>query len=1130
MNFDFLKDCAAKKPELRYLYECCNEAEMLFLVSPKACVDGSRYALEYVVKNMYFKKIGDPAGIKLFYLLTDDRFEAYIGDERTLSVMHAIRIGGNLGAHPAHPLEPQKRVSKKDAVDVLENLHFLIGELCVNHGFADDYPEFIDPAKVFANKSKQASETTASKSANSQVKADHPPVDPEFASLLSERMRYVKFDVSKERDESENKKLFISASLREAGWPIVNVPNHTMPNSVTLNCMLESGDEVDYMMSGPDGRPLAIIDMSTMASSGPVAARKKLNELAQKIKDKLGYAPIAYYTDGYHIYCIDQLGYPARRVFCFHSVEELLVLKQRASLRKDISAPAIDDAITNRDYQKKAICAVCKAFKENRRSSLLVMATGTGKTRVSISLVDILMKANWVKNVLFLADRTSLVRQAHKNFNKLLPNVTTSIYTGGEAARDANARIIFSTYQTMIGLINDETREFGIGRFDLIIVDEAHRSIFRRYKEIFTYFDALMVGLTATPRDEENKSTYDVFSLPNGRPDFAYELQEAIEDKHLVGFEVMDRTLESDRRDYRYEDLTEEQKANFEDTFSDCFEVDEDGRLVQATNTDGASTRIINKGSIRTMLEDLMENGLKVNAGDTLGKSVIFAKSHKEAEVIVETFQESYPYLGSDFCKLIDSQVAESQSLIDLFGERDKLPQIAVSVDMLDTGIDVPDIVNLVFFKSVKAKIKFLQMIGRGTRLSPDLFGPSRDKQGFLIFDYYDNFRYFSTRNTWSTVGDTGKGIAGSSQSFLLNSKRLRILRQLQRFGATLDFEKAYAEELRSHFISESQSLCNDNVGVQSDMAFVNKYRTAENWDAISDSSAAEIEKHILPLFPPEKCHQKIKSYDMLILTVEAEYKQAEAEGKDPRTIRNGFRRVGDAISMRMEDLLKLKNIPQVVAKEELIAEMRDGDYLFDNLSLERAEYVRNELRDLMQYIPDRVEYYVVDLPDRLIEDGVGGSSVTAKTYEERARDYILQENDPALAKLSMLEELTQEEKEGLRGVFVGKLGTAADFAAWSGTTDEKGFLPFLRIQTGISDDAIRSKFGSFLNEEVLDEVQMEYMKQIVAFVRERGNIEFLDLQKHPFDEVSVVDLFADAESLSYVKQLINGFRNPVRW
>lgn len=382
------------------------------------------------------------------------------------------------------------------------------------------------------------------------------------------------------------------------------------------------------------------------------------------------------------------------------------------------------------------------------------MTTGTGKTRVSIALTDVLLKANWARNVLFLADRTSLVTQAHKNFNKLLPSVTTSVYSGSSINRDRNARIIFSTYQTMIRLINEDTKEFGIGRFDLIIIDEAHRSVFKKYSALFHYFDALMLSLTAMPRTEDNKNTYEIFHLENSSPDYAYELEQAIHDGYLVGFSILDKTTDALRRGVHYDELSDEEKAKFEDIFltEDVPIGSFDEAVIDPQTL--CNPRYIHLGTIDAMLGNLMKNGLKIHGSDQLGKTIIFARNHVEAEKIVERFQNLYAYLGLDFCKLIDSKMENNLSLIERFGQRDQLPQIAVSVDMTDTGIDVPDVLNLVFFKQVKSKIKFLQMIGRETRLCPDVFGSGLNKHGFLIFDYYDNFNYFRTKKLGQRLRD----------------------------------------------------------------------------------------------------------------------------------------------------------------------------------------------------------------------------------------------------------------------------------------------------------------------------------------------------------------------------------------
>ncbi len=1097
MNFAYLKNA----PDFAQLYTYCCEAEEFALSKPNISVTSARKAMEFIVKMIYSAVIGDIQGKTVFEMSTDYAFTSYLNDQILLNSIHFIRKMGNVAVHDG-------TLTSDEALKVLEELHFLVGEVCMLWQLIPDYPEFVKPTL----QTPVQPEPTESPKAKVEIA-------PELCARYAERMRTTRFSVAHDRDENENKKLFLRASLREAGWPIVNRANTAMPEAAAVDCLLDSGDSVDYVLYGRDNKPLAIIEQTATAKN-LVEGRTKGIEKANQMAAKYGYKPVVYYTNGYYIYCIDQLGYPPRRVFNFHSIEELELLKLRRTMRQDITNPTIDDNITNRDYQKNAIRSVCRAFTDMRRRSLLVMATGTGKTRVSISCVDVLMKANWVKNVLFLADRTSLVRQAHKNFNKLLPNVTTSLYTGGSLNRDANARVIFSTYQTMINLVNDDTREFGVGRFDLIIIDEAHRSIFKKYGALFNYFDALMVGLTATPRCEENKSTYDTFQLENGKPDFAYELEAAIQDKYLVGFSVEDKTTDKMRRGIRYDDLTEEEKASFEDTFADDDSIDFTGTEIEGNKL---GKNIINLGTIDAMLNDLMKNGLKVDGGDTLGKTIIFAASHIQAEKIVERFQKIYPQLGMDFCKLIDSHVEGNLTLIEQFEVRGGMPQIAVSVDMMDTGIDVPDVVNLVFFKQVRSKIKFLQMIGRGTRLSPDLFGPGLDKQGFLIFDYYDNFRYFSTTGTWSTVEGSGTTNSIVPQTVMLNKHRLGILMNLQQEKALCAFDAAYRDELKAHFISETRGLNNDDIAVQYNMAYVSKYRTAEIWDNLTDRQAAEIEEHILPLYHSEKAPVKVKSFDNLIYVIEKEYPRREKEGKDARKIRNGFKNVDSELTKRMNALLKLKTIPAIVEKTDLITAMIDGAYLLDHFSLERAEDVRKALRDLMSYIPDKQGYTIINVVD-WVEDKENSGTGDDKPYPQKAQEFLSGSNLPSLAKLRNLDPLTEDEKNELKAIFTSKLGTEAEFNAWAGSM---ALLPFLRLQMGISDEAIQTKFGSFLNAQTLNPMQLNYCQQIVDYARKNGDITMTVLLKEsPFCDMDVTQIFG--ANIGYIKQLINGLHKPV--
>lgn len=1112
MNFSYLK----KYPRFNKLRSFCEDAESFAISNPNISAISARKADEYIVKFIFTSQMREELyNYTLFEITSDPRFISYVNDSTVINTIHYIRKMGNAAAH-------DNRLNKDEALKVLEELHFLVGEFFILLGIIDDYPTFIKPETVI--KTEKEREKAAQKE---KIKPEEKLV-AEFAP----RMRAVRFNTKFKRDERENQKMFLEASLRESGWGIVNKSNQSMPGTVGINMILDDGTKVDYCMYGRDNKPVAIIE-NTVSQTNIVAGRMAGIKAADYMSKSLGYKPIVYYQSGYNIYIIDQLGYKPRRVFQYHTIEELELLKLRATIRKNITNPVIDDNITNRDYQKDSIRATCNAFDSKRRHSLLVMATGTGKTRVSISIVDILMKANWVKNVLFLADRTSLVKQAHKNYNKLLPQVTTAIYSGDNPDRDPNARIIFSTYQTMINLINDDTREFSIGRFDLIVIDEAHRSIFNKYSALFHYFDSLMLGLTATPRSEDNKSTYDMFHLENGNPDYAYELEEAVNDGYLVGFSILDKTTAAMKNnEIHYDDLSEEEKQRFEDTFADSSEYPDkvfSGLKInnQALKIGDKSVKIINLGTIDAMLNDLMKNGLKIEGGDKIGKTIIFAKNHMEAEQIVLRFHKLYAHLGTDFCKLIDSQTIGHQSLIEQFENRDSMPQVAVSVDMLDTGIDVPDILNLVFFKSVLSKIKFLQMIGRGTRLSPDIFGPGLDKKGFIVFDYFNNFNYFRTHNTWSTVysGEDEFNFYNSTpQRILIYERKLGILRTLTEKTNLTQFESEYRDSLKDEFISKIRGLCNDDVEVQYHMPYVNKYRTKEYWETFTDSRINEIDKYILPLLPAYPDPVKVKNFDLLMYVIEDEVPKRMEADKDIRKIKHGFGNVGTKIDHMLEALTKIKTIPDILKREKLIQQMRNADLVFDNFSLELCEQVRKDLRDLMKYIPDEQQYYIINADDYIIEpDGDDGGLQPKKTYKERALEYIVN-GDPCLAKIRNLDDLTKDEIEKLKTVFTQTLGTAADFADWS---QNKELLPFLRIQVGIADEAIKTKFGTFLNESVMNEQQLEYMMQIIQYTRENGDFGFLDLQQvSPFNNVDVIELFGN--KINYIKELINGLHKPV--
>ena len=368
--------------------------------------------------------------------------------------------------------------------------------------------------------------------------------------------------------EAETRRMFIDLMLEEAGWEVMESKGIIVPGKACIEVEVDSMPNTrgvgfaDYVLFGDNGKPLAVIEAKRTTKDANVG-KHQAELYAESLALKYGVKPIIYYTNGYRSYMIDHLGYPPRSVLGFHTKEDLMLLMQRRG-RKDITDTRVNDHITDRDYQKSAIKAVCEHLNTKHRRGLLVMATGTGKTRVAISLCEVLMRNGWAKSILFLADRTALVNQAHRNFVKLLPGESTCVLSEGKEKRDKNARLMFSTYQTMINYIDTETKEFSVGRFDLIIIDEAHRSVFGKYTAILNYFDALIIGLTATPRNDVDKSTYDLFEMESGEPNYAYELPEAVADGYLVPFNPQVRSTSIMRDGIKYDNLSIEEQKQLE--------------------------------------------------------------------------------------------------------------------------------------------------------------------------------------------------------------------------------------------------------------------------------------------------------------------------------------------------------------------------------------------------------------------------------------------------------------------------------------------------------------------------------------------------------------------------------------
>ena len=723
-NFDFL----LKDKQFDTFSGVAIAAENTLHIDVDSCVINCRRAMEFAVKWMYSvdKALYLPYQDNLQNLMNGEDFRDIVGND-IWQRMDFIRKVGNSAAHGG------RKVTGEQAELCLENLYIFLDFVAYCYGKNYKSSNF-DKSLLELTPEEALSFVPDNNIDLSKLIEENRELKEELTARRAEQQQTY---VQKPLDLSEYKtrKIYIDFMLEDAGWR----EGRDWLNEVELPGMPNRSEVgfADYVLYGDDGRPLAVVEAKRTCvdvSKG----RQQAKLYADLLEKKYGRRPVIFLTNGFETH-IDDNRYPERKCACIYSKRDLEKLFNLQTLRTSLKNITVNKNIAGRYYQESAVKAVCNSFGEkNRRKALLVMATGSGKTRTVIALCDVLLQHGWVKNILFLADRNSLVTQAKRSFVNLLPDL--SVTNLCEEKDNYTAHCVFSTYQTMMNCIDsikdEDGKLFTCGHFDLVICDEAHRSIYNRYRDIFNYFDAPLVGLTATPKDEIDKNTYEVFELENGVPTYGYELAQAVKDGYLVDFMSVETKLKFIEQGIVYDDLSDEDKAAYEDTFED-----ENGRLPERIGSSALNEWIFNEDTIKEVLHVLMTNGLTVDYGQKLGKTIIFAKNHTHAEKILEIFNRQYPHLPG-FARVIDNYMTYAQSAIDEFSDPKKLPQIAISVDMLDTGIDVPEVLNLVFFKKVMSKAKFWQMIGRGTRLCENLLD-GKDKDKFYIFDFCGNFEFF---------------------------------------------------------------------------------------------------------------------------------------------------------------------------------------------------------------------------------------------------------------------------------------------------------------------------------------------------------------------------------------------------
>ena len=1094
-NFDYLRDIEP----LHDLYTFCQGAEASMESDHDACALHCRRGLEWLVKAIYTLKNAEIGERKpLFELMTGEPFVTFIDDDRLMAAAHYIRRVGNIAAHAGG-------VKSGEAYFCLLNLYNLVGGTLLKLRFLSSLAPFnrtlipktgvrITPRETVPVPVHQFVESVPAEAVASKTPA---PVLSDYS-------------------EFETRRLFIDLMLRDAGWELVGKDNVVLPNKAGTEIEVHGMPAqdigyADYVLYGSDGKPLAVIE-AKRTSKDPVIGKHQAELYAQCLKEQYGILPVIYYTNGFQTFVIDGLGYPPRQILGFHSQEDLLVI-HRSRGRAAITDTKVKDHITDREYQKRAIHSICDHFNKMHRRGLLVMATGSGKTRVSISLCDVLIRNKWVKNVLFLADRNALVEQAYVNFEKLLPDYSKTRLDMPKP--DLSARFIFSTYQTMIGYIDSDKKNFSVGRFDLIIIDEAHRSVFGKYTAILDYFDALMVGLTATPREDVDRSTYELFGL-DGEPNFAYELAEAVDDKYLVNFVVMNRTSKHLREGIKYKELTAEQKGQFEDIWK--YEAARSEEGAAPTPRDIRSSEIIdyiyNEKTIDLVLEDLITTGLTVNGGDTIGKTIIFAHKHEHAVKIVERFQKQYPEYGSDFCVLIDNQVTKAQDLINSFEVRGKMPQIVVSVDMMDTGIDVPDVLNLVFFKQVKSKIKFWQMVGRGTRKSPDVHGEGLDKQYFTIYDWCGNFDFFD-------VTPEGEPLLPMvSVTERLFDLRVDMALALQHAQYQQDpFARSLHDDIKKTLRTQVLALSDQNITVRRHWEVVDKFRKEESWVCLSDIDALDLKDQIAPIIIRSVTDNSALRFDILILNIQL------AQILPDHQAGTSMVRVTEIA----KSLQSKATIQQVKDKIAIVNEVANPDF-WKSATLDKLETVRIEMRDLVQFIKgDKKRNFTINVPDIIEYKDAPKHTMPTLTYKERVIDFISKNrHHPVLEKIRSLQQLTQQDILALENICWKDLGTKEEYQAYvrrGGLICGDSVAAFIRSIIHVDRSKALELYSKYLTASPLNPEQEEYLKSVLDYVSLNGDIQPATLyHEEPFSEWDLQSFFnTDTPAfVGYIRQLHN--------
>jgi len=1124
-NFSFLQ------VEWPALYIEATKAELAALSDPRTACFYARRTLELAVVWLFQAEGGRSGRLQMPYkpdlsaFLFEPSFKVLVGPALHAK-MDVVRRLGNNAVHSARP------ITAADATAVLRELFQVAFWLARNYGRnvaarpdpalqfrADLLPRPTNAAaeQAAAQASAQATQAALQKLATladelaardaalAAAQQKTAALDAELAQLRAEvaaaKAANTATPDTHDYNEAETRDLYIDLLLKEAGWKLDQARDREyevqgMPNNQGVGY-------VDYVLWGDDGKPLAVVEAKRTRRDARVG-QQQAKLYADCLQNRFGQRPLIYTTNGYEHWFWDDTTYPPRPVQGFHKKDELQLLVQRRTSAKPLAGVTINSTIVERHYQLRAIRRIGETFERDRqRKALVVMATGAGKTRTVIALVDLLQRANWAKRILFLADRVALVNQAANAFKAHLPDAAAvNLVTD----KETEGRVFVSTYPTMMGLINetdDGLRRFGVGHFDLIIVDEAHRSIYQKYKAIFAYFDALLVGLTATPKDEIDRNTYSLFELENGVPTDAYGLEDAIAEGYLVPPRAVSVPLKFQREGIKYAELSEDEREQWDEL--DWSDDDGEGHAPDEVGAEAVNKWLFNTDTVDKVLELLMTRGHKVAGGDRLGKTIIFAKNNAHANFIADRFNANYPHYAGQFARVVTYKTEYAQSLIDDFSVKEKSPHIAISVDMLDTGIDVPEVVNLVFFKIVRSKAKFWQMVGRGTRLCKDLFGPDQHKQEFVIFDFCQNLEFFS-QNLEGSKGSVAEPL--SQKTFKARLELLSVLdEQLARghggtvakvteptagYGLTAAAMRA---DTASHLHTVVAGMRLDNFVVRPQRRWVEPWSQAEAWHTVTSEQLADLAQHVSGLPSAVRDDdEEAKRFDLLMLRTQLGSARGDV----------GFAGLSKKVQELADALSELGSIPDV-KKHMVLIEAVAGDEWWQDVTLPMLEQARKALRGLIKLLETtRRKVVYTDFVDAIGETTevplpLGGSAGDFERFRLKVRAFLrAHENHIALHKLRRNVPLTTTDLAELERLLIdSQTGSAEDVARAS--QEAHGLGLFVRGLVGLDREAATQALNGFVAGKTLTANQLEFVNLIVTHLTERGVMDVGLLYEPPF-------------------------------